>query len=598
MIAQAVAKSAVFRMLADSDGCNFGRPVRVPFPYTSLRQDGLVLDSENKKMVRIVARSMSVTVLVFTLTTAAAGDGWAQTIKIATWNLEHLAERDGTGCRPRTVSDYETLRRYAANLKADIVAFQEVESVAAAHRVFDADTYRIEISRRPRTKSEECRDQTGRWLTPLRVGFAIRRHVPYTRLPDVRELGVSGTRWGVEIRVYPRTTPVSLLSVHLKSQCFSASLDAASSNPNCAILAEQMKNLELWIDGHAARGERFIILGDLNRRLNVAGDEFWREIDDSRPNLAADLERATADHLDTGCHPQYPELIDHIVMDRGTDLMARENTLKIMRYAESWEQRPSDHCPISVDFVLSDGLQPGLKWVRRSAEYRALALDVYARAGRRVKEIALERRRTGATVPWVVSIDADATLLDNSLLNEEEERTFRSIGHAHWDAWVRREVATAVPGASRFFNSVIDLGGKIAVITNRSHRRHAGHTRNNLRKLGMRVDAGAVCVLGRTRLDRRRRNPQEWEIYGYKNDKDRRRRLLTEGRADACWRESADASVRKSWQQPHDIVLYLGDNIQDFPNFEQREIARDPQRASERMGVDLFLFPNPLYGSW
>jgi predicted secreted acid phosphatase len=522
----------------------------------------------------------------------------AETIKIATWNLEHLAERDGAGCRPRVEKDYETLRHYARKLKADVIALQEIESIAAAHRVFDPTVYRIEISRRPYTGSEECRDLAGNFLTAQRVGFAIKKHIPYTRLPDFQELGVSGTRWGVEILVYPRTTPVSLLSIHLKSRCFSDPLDAASSNPNCVILAQQRSLLEGWIDRHAARGERFIILGDFNRQLNVAGDEFWREIDDSEPNLAADLERATAGHLDTGCHPRYPQLIDHIVLDRGTDLMARENTLRIMRYAEPWEQRPSDHCPVSVDIVLDDGLHPGLQWVRRSAEYRALALDIYEQARKRVKQIALERQVKEDTVPWVVSIDADATILDNTPLNVAGELTFRAITYGRWDAWVRRAAAEPVPGVLSFFDTVRDLGGKIAIITNRSHRHHAGDTLNNLRRWGTNVDPKTVCILGRMPQDLQERNPNEWRDFGYKNDKDRRRRLLTEGKADLCWVASDDPGIRQSWQRPHDIVMYLGDNIQDFPEFEQQEIARHPHRAADRIGVDFFLFPNPIYGSW
>jgi endonuclease/exonuclease/phosphatase family metal-dependent hydrolase len=81
--------------------------------------------------------------LAAVLTALLAVPAWADPIKIATWNLEHLAERNGEGCRPRTDADYETLRRYADRLDADIVAFQEVESASAAARVFDPNKYTI-----------------------------------------------------------------------------------------------------------------------------------------------------------------------------------------------------------------------------------------------------------------------------------------------------------------------------------------------------------------------------------------------------------------------------------------------------------------------
>ena len=71
-----------------------------------------------------------------------------QGLRLASWNLEHLAEADGTGCRPRNEADYAKLRAYAAKLNADVIAFQEVESRAAAERVFDPARYTIEIEQR------------------------------------------------------------------------------------------------------------------------------------------------------------------------------------------------------------------------------------------------------------------------------------------------------------------------------------------------------------------------------------------------------------------------------------------------------------------
>jgi hypothetical protein len=58
-----------------------------------------------------------------------------QPLRVATWNLEWLAEKDGAGCRPRTGADYAALKEFADGLDADVIAFQEVESVAAAQRV-------------------------------------------------------------------------------------------------------------------------------------------------------------------------------------------------------------------------------------------------------------------------------------------------------------------------------------------------------------------------------------------------------------------------------------------------------------------------------
>src|SRR3546814_15799065 len=58
-------------------------------------------------------------------------------LKIASWNVEFLAEKDGTGCEPPAPEDYAAMRRIADGLDADVIAFQEAEHVPAATRVFD-----------------------------------------------------------------------------------------------------------------------------------------------------------------------------------------------------------------------------------------------------------------------------------------------------------------------------------------------------------------------------------------------------------------------------------------------------------------------------
>ncbi len=274
-------------------------------------------------------------------------------LKIATWNLEHLAEQNEEGCKPRTENDYLTLKRYAESLNADIVSFQEVENRRAAERVFDPEIYNIEISTRPPRQAQvECWHRPGHYLLHHRTGFAIKKHVPYKRLDDYEKLGVAGTRWGVEIVVYPDTNPIHFLSVHLKSGCFKGPL--TRSENACQILSTQLPILEEWIDNRAEEGKQFAILGDFNRRLNIAGDEFWLEIDDSHPNLSADLEKAGAGKTSSAdgeycVKEEWAEFIDHIVTSREVDLMVRETTFQVHLYKEPKDQLPSDHCPISVE---------------------------------------------------------------------------------------------------------------------------------------------------------------------------------------------------------------------------------------------------------
>jgi predicted secreted acid phosphatase len=46
-----------------------------------------------------------------------------------------------------------------------------------------------------------------------------------------------------------------------------------------------------------------------------------------------------------------------------------------------------------------------------------------------------------------------------------------------------------------------------------------------------------------------------------------------------------------------DVVLFLGDNIQDFPALGQ-SLRDEPASAFGAFGSRFFLVPNPMYGSW
>ena len=72
----------------------------------------------------------------------------ADTIKIATWNIEHLRASEGKGKNPRRTEDFLRLSEYAALLDADVVALQEVENEPALAKVFDPTLYQFFVSER------------------------------------------------------------------------------------------------------------------------------------------------------------------------------------------------------------------------------------------------------------------------------------------------------------------------------------------------------------------------------------------------------------------------------------------------------------------
>src|SRR6185312_12498539 len=107
-------------------------------------------------------------------------------LRLASWNLEFLAERDDSGCRPRAAADYAEMRRIADSLDADVIAFQEAESVAAAARVFDPARYSIVMEARPGKAGGNCGGRVANQpFIRQAVGFAVRKGLAFDRAADV-----------------------------------------------------------------------------------------------------------------------------------------------------------------------------------------------------------------------------------------------------------------------------------------------------------------------------------------------------------------------------------------------------------------------------
>lgn len=269
------------------------------------------------------------------------------TIRVATWNLEHLAEADGAGCRPRTAAEYEALRDHAERTGAQVIALQEVENVAAARRVFPESDWTIVLSGRPPSgRSGFCRGSAGATIRHQDVGFAIRKGVRFRRNPDLTALGLGDAdlRWGVDITL-ELERPIRLLSVHLKSGC-NAGRDPADRD--CEILFRQADVLERWIDQQARAGRDFAVLGDWNRRTAITGDAFIAQVSDHDPPggmlVMADAGRRAA------CIARYPDFIDHIGVGERASGRVRPGSFVEYTYGDlSEDQHPADHCPSWID---------------------------------------------------------------------------------------------------------------------------------------------------------------------------------------------------------------------------------------------------------
>ena len=205
----------------------------------------------------------------------------------------------------------------------------------------------------------------------------------------------------------------------------------------------------------------------------------------------------------------------------------------------------------------ASAIPASLHWFRDSAERRALSLQTYAAASARLESEVGSLARGS----WAVILDADETVIDNSQYQRELWLAGKSgFDEALWSDWVSRAAAPPLAGASEFLDLVHRLGGKIAIVTNRSLP-SCDATRKNFTKQDLPFDV-MLC-----------------------KDKD--------GDKNPRFNAVAQGGTPLG---PVKIILWVGDNIRDFPGLDQA--ARlDAGRLSE-FGTRFFLLPNPMYGSW
>ena len=205
----------------------------------------------------------------------------------------------------------------------------------------------------------------------------------------------------------------------------------------------------------------------------------------------------------------------------------------------------------------------GLLWMRTSAEYRALAYQGYNVAMNAVKMAVTDPSHQRK--PLAIILDADETVVDNTKLMGESIVN----GNGRFDApWWRQAVhqgkSQAMPGAVDFLNEVHKQGVEIFYVSNRYAPVNLDVTIQNFKELGFpSVDKDHVLL--------------------FEKDSDKQPRF--------------DAIAKKYY-----IVLYMGDNVGDFPigtkgkTLAERNGIIDAHK--EDFGTTFVVFPNPAYGSW
>jgi acid phosphatase len=201
-----------------------------------------------------------------------------------------------------------------------------------------------------------------------------------------------------------------------------------------------------------------------------------------------------------------------------------------------------------------------LHWFRNAAEYRAVALQTY-----RLAAHVLDRRVAGkAAGSWAVILDADETLLDNSQYLKERFAIGEKFAPRTWREWTSRKSAPSVPGAAGFLKHIRELGGRIAIVTNRAAV-ECDDTEVNLKANGLLYDA----ILCNPDLG----NPSKEARFA-----------------------QVESGKTAAGLPPLEVVMWVGDNIHDFPGMNQ-EARSDLSRLGE-FGERFIVLPNPTYGSW
>ena len=276
----------------------------------------------------------------------------AETLRIATWNLEWLlspatahASRLACDASRRTTlpcnvarklrrdsSDFARLAHHARRLDADVVAFQEVENEAIARRVFKG--YQICLA-------------PGQGLQ--HVGFAIRTRLPHRCLPPIDALALGGRlRPAAQLQLFPGSAQtVTLLAVHLKSGC--ADLERNSDIAACRQLSRQSRMLGEWIKVMLGANQRFIVLGDFNRTGPDDDDPFWQTL---QAVGTTQLRSATSAEPFRNCHVGQPfsSYIDHLLLSPALlpQLVAGSVRRQGFGDDEALRYTLSDHCPVSI----------------------------------------------------------------------------------------------------------------------------------------------------------------------------------------------------------------------------------------------------------
>jgi len=231
-------------------------------------------------------------------------------------------------------------------------------------------------------------------------------------------------------------------------------------------------------------------------------------------------------------------------------------TILLMTGCSSTEQATNGE---TVEYDKNEHYVMAVLWFQTAAEAQALYYQAFNLAEMKLDE-ALQSQTDGEKL--AVIVDIDETVLDNSPCRAELIKTDKDYATC-WLEWIDLAEAKPLPGAKEFLDYTASCGVEVFYVSNRFEA-HRETTIENLVSVGF---------------------PYADDDHVY----------LREGGPS---KESRRQAIAEDYQ----IILLLGDNLNDFADVFQDKLV--PDRGTEvdslrdEFGNMFIVLPNPMYGDW
>lgn len=199
-------------------------------------------------------------------------------------------------------------------------------------------------------------------------------------------------------------------------------------------------------------------------------------------------------------------------------------------------------------------------WQQQSGEYKALCYQAYNLARFTLSDILHNYKDS---TPLAIVTDIDETILDNSPDAAHSILNNHGYTDTSWKKWVDLAIADAMPGAKEFFNYASQYGVQCFYLSNRGLK-DLDATIKNLQLRGFPQADKQHVILKTTTSDK---EPRRLEIA-----------------------------------KKYNIVMLLGDNLNDFDKEFYKKSVTDRNAATDKMqslfGTKYIVLPNSTYGDW